>query len=126
MKFSQLPYTRPDYQNVFQELDALTQKVQDAPGAKEQAALYRQAEELLSHVSTQATLRKTIQTKRLTFNEYKDFYQQLDAAEGCTGAGGSITVDITGENGFTASIPAALYGGEDLRAYVRAEGGVGP
>ena len=55
-----------------------------------------------------------------------DFYQQLDAAEGRTGAGGSITVDITGENGFTASIPAALYGGEALRAYVRAEGGVGP
>ena len=34
-----------------------------------------------SLVSTQATLRKTIQTKRLTFNEYKEFYQQLDLYE---------------------------------------------
>ena len=31
-----------------------------------------------SLVSTQTTLRKTIQTKRLTFSEYKEFYQQLD------------------------------------------------
>ena len=40
---------------------------------------YRKREDSL--VSTQATLRKTIQTKRLTFSEYKDFYQQLDLYE---------------------------------------------
>lgn len=40
---------------------------------------YRKREGSL--VSTQATLRKTIQTKRLTFSEYKDFYQQLDLYE---------------------------------------------
>ena len=40
---------------------------------------YRKREGSL--VSTQATLRKTIQTKRLTFNEYKEFYQQLDLYE---------------------------------------------
>ncbi|HIY26283.1 MAG TPA: M3 family oligoendopeptidase [Candidatus Acutalibacter pullistercoris] len=79
MKFSQLPYTRPDYQNVFQELDALTQKVQDAPGAKEQAALYRQAEELLSHVSTQATLcsiRHTVDTRDAFYEAENDYNDQ--------------------------------------------------
>lgn len=32
-------------------------------------------------VSTQATLRKTIATKRMTFNEYKELYQELDLYE---------------------------------------------
>ena len=40
---------------------------------------YRKREGSL--VSTQTTLRKTIQTKRLTFSEYKEFYRQLDLYE---------------------------------------------
>ena len=40
---------------------------------------YRKREGSL--VSTQTSLRKTIQTKRLTFNEYKEFYRQLDLYE---------------------------------------------
>lgn len=34
-----------------------------------------------SAVSTQATLRKTIAAKRMTFNEYKELYQELDLYE---------------------------------------------
>ena len=40
MKFSEITYTRPDYPAISQELAALTQKLEGAASAREQADLY--------------------------------------------------------------------------------------
>ena len=78
MKFSQMTYQRPDYPAAFRQLEDLTARLKAAGSAKEQAQLYRQAEELLSHLSTQATLcsiRYTVDTRDPFYeaeNEYND------------------------------------------------------
>ena len=56
MKFSEMPYTRPDYAAAAKELDSLTARLRGAASAQEQVALYKEYETLLSHLSTQATL----------------------------------------------------------------------
>ena len=56
MKFSEMPYTRPDYAAAAKELDSLTARLRGAASAPEQVALYKEYETLLSHLSTQATL----------------------------------------------------------------------
>ncbi len=78
MKFSQMTYQRPDYPAAFRQLEDLTARLQAAGSAGEQVQLYRQAEELLSHLSTQATLcsiRYTVDTRDPFYeaeNEYND------------------------------------------------------
>ena len=42
MKFSEMPYTRPDYNAAAKELEGLTARLRDAASAQEQAALYRE------------------------------------------------------------------------------------
>ena len=54
MKFSEMPYTRPDYAAAAKELDSLTARLRGAASAQEQVALYKEYETLLSHLSTQA------------------------------------------------------------------------
>ena len=78
MKFSQMTYQRPDYPAAFRQLEDLTARLRAAGSAGEQVQLYRQAEELLSHLSTQATLcsiRYTVDTRDPFYeaeNEYND------------------------------------------------------
>ena len=66
MKFSEMPYTRPDYAAAAKELDSLTARLRGAASAQEQVALYKEYETLLSHLSIQATLcsiRHTVDTR---------------------------------------------------------------
>ena len=46
MKFPQMPYSRPDYPQVYKDLDALAARLRDAQTASEQAAIYKEQEEL--------------------------------------------------------------------------------
>lgn len=66
MKFSEIPYIRPDYPSLAKKLDALTLRLQASATAAEQLSLYREMEELDAAVSTQTTLcaiRNTIDTR---------------------------------------------------------------
>ena len=77
MKFPQMPYTRPDYPQVYKDLNALAARLRDAQTASEQAAIYKEQEELLSHVSTQATIcsiRNTVDTRDALY-EAEQAYQ---------------------------------------------------
>ncbi len=74
MKFSEMPYTRPDYAAAAKELDSLTARLRGAASAQEQVALYKEYETLLSHLSTQATLcsiRHTVDTRDAFYEEEK-------------------------------------------------------
>lgn len=55
MKFSEMPYTRPDYSALFQQIDDMTAKLQKGTTA-EQLEIYKQVETLESNVVTQATI----------------------------------------------------------------------
>ncbi len=75
MIFSDIPYERPDYAQVFSQLDALTARLEKASSAGEQAAIYKEVETLLGHVSTQATLcsiRNSVDTR-------DEFYEKEQA-----------------------------------------------
>ena len=81
MKFSEMPYTRPDYNAAAKELEGLTARLRDAASAQEQAALYREYETLLAHLNTQATLceiRHTVDT-RDAFYEAEQAYNDEQA-----------------------------------------------
>ena len=79
MKFSEMPYTRPDYPAISQELDKLTQRLGQASSAQEQADLYKEFETLLSHLNTQTTLcyiRHTVNTNDSFYEEENDYNDQ--------------------------------------------------
>ena len=79
MKFSEITYTRPDYPAISQELAALTQKLEGAASAREQADLYKEYETLLSHLNTQTTLcyiRHTVDTTDPFYEEENDYNDQ--------------------------------------------------
>ncbi len=81
MKFPDMPYKRPDYPDVFQQLEGLTARLQAARSAPEQVGLYKEAEGLLSHVSTQATIcsiRNSVDT-RDAFYEAEQAYHDEQA-----------------------------------------------
>lgn len=75
MKFADIPYERPDYPGLFTQLEALTARLEKAPSAQEQLSIYKEAETLLGHVSTQATLcsiRNSVDTR-------DEFYEKEQA-----------------------------------------------
>lgn len=79
MKFTEMPYTRPDYPAITKELEALTQRLKDASSAQEQASLYKEYETLLSHLTTQTTLcyiRHTVDTNDKFYEEENDYNDQ--------------------------------------------------
>ena len=79
MKFTEMPYTRPDYPAITKELEALTQRLKDASSAPEQASLYKEYETLLSHLTTQTTLcyiRHTVDTNDKFYEEENDYNDQ--------------------------------------------------
>lgn len=76
MKFSEMPYTRPDYAAAAKELDSLTARLRGAASAQEQVGLYKEYETLLSHLSTQATLcsiRHTVDTRDAFYEEENNY-----------------------------------------------------
>ena len=81
MKFPDMPYKRPDYPRVYQDLETLTARLKAAQTAPEQVAVYKEQEQLLSHVSTQATIcsiRNTVDT-RDAFYEAEQAYHDEQA-----------------------------------------------
>ncbi len=76
MKFSEMPYARPDFAGVSQTVSDLTVRLKAASGAEEQLSIYREMEALTSHLYTQATIcsiRNTIDT-RDKFYEAEEAY----------------------------------------------------
>jgi M3 family oligoendopeptidase len=66
MKFSEMPYERPDVQNVLAKMDELTARTKAASSAEEQLAILKEMEALITEVDTMASLcyvRNTINTK---------------------------------------------------------------
>ncbi|MBO5048271.1 MAG: M3 family oligoendopeptidase [Clostridia bacterium] len=76
MKFSDMPYVRPDVEKVRAELDEIINALDGAKNADEQIALYKKADEIKKHTFTMATIasvRHTIDTRDEFYTAENDF-----------------------------------------------------
>ncbi len=79
MKFTELPYSRPDMAAVCEKLSLLTEKLVQAESAAAQLEIIKEKEALLSAFSTQATIasiRHTIDTRDAFYEAENDFYDE--------------------------------------------------
>ena len=56
MRFSEIPYKRPDIAEISAEYDKITKKVLEADSAAEQLAAFGEHEKLYSHIDTLSSL----------------------------------------------------------------------
>ena len=76
MKFSELPYIRPDLDQLRAQCDALCARFENAASAEEQIAAYQDFEELSKDVMTNltiASIRHTVDTRDEFYNAENDF-----------------------------------------------------
>ena len=76
MKFSELPYIRPDLDQLRAQCDALCVRFENAASAEEQIAAYQDFEELSKDVMTNltiASIRHTVDTRDEFYNAENDF-----------------------------------------------------
>lgn len=76
MKFSELPYIRPDLDQLRAQCDALCVRFENAASAEEQIAAYQDFEELSKNVMTNltiASIRHTVDTRDEFYNAENDF-----------------------------------------------------
>ena len=79
MKFSELPYSRPDIGAVCEKISLLTSKLEGAESAEAQLAVIKEKEALLSDFSTQATIassRHTVDTRDEFYEKENDFFDE--------------------------------------------------
>ena len=77
MKFSQMPYARPDIQAVKAEYTAVTERLQNAPDYAASKAAFLEKEALEKHLSTQSTLaqiRHSIDTRDSFYDGEMQFW----------------------------------------------------
>ena len=77
MKFSQMPYQRPDLDDLKHKLAALTQRLAQAESYQAAKEAFLAKEELEKHISTQATLaeiRHTIDTRDTVYDQEVKFW----------------------------------------------------
>ncbi len=66
MKFSEMPYSRPDMDALFSRLDQLTSQLEAASSAQAQLELFKEKDQLMSHFSTLSSIcsiRNTVDTR---------------------------------------------------------------
>lgn len=79
MKFSEMPYERPDLAAAFSAFDAMAQAIASAPDAAAVLAQYAAFEKLAAHLSTMATLaevRHTIDTRDAFYEAERQFFDE--------------------------------------------------
>ncbi len=79
MKFSEMPYVRPDIEAIRAAFDEIITAMDDAKNADEQLALYKKADEIKKHTFSMATIasvRHTIDTRDAFYTAENDFMDQ--------------------------------------------------
>ncbi len=79
MKFSEMPYTRPDIEAVRASLDEIIKAMDSAKSADEQLALYKKADEIKKHTWTNAAIasvRHSIDTRDEFYKAENDFMDE--------------------------------------------------
>ncbi len=80
MKFSEMPYTRPDVDKLLADLEAAAAKFAAATSAKEQLDVIRSVEKISSAFGTMATIasiRNSVDTRDAFYEGERDFYDNV-------------------------------------------------
>ena len=80
MKFSEMPYKRPDPQEIIRKIGEYTQKLRNAENYEEAREVFLQYEEeskLIDTTSTLAYVRQSIDTRDEFYNTEKDFWDEF-------------------------------------------------
>ena len=79
MKFSEMPYARPDMDSLFAELDSLTAQLQSASDAQAQLEAFHKKDKLMSGFNTLASIcsiRNTVDTRDKFYEAEQEFLDQ--------------------------------------------------
>jgi oligoendopeptidase F len=79
MKFTELPYSRPDVGAVCEKISLLTEKLKEATSAAEQLEIIKEKEAAFSAFSTMATIasiRHTVDTRDAFYEAENDFFDE--------------------------------------------------
>lgn len=79
MRFSEMPYTRPDFAEAARELDTLTDRLKASGSAEEQLAIYSEFEKAVGHLMTLSTLcaiRNSIDTRDKYYEEEQAYIDE--------------------------------------------------
>lgn len=85
MKFSQMPYTRPNVEEIKSALGAIEEKLKNAKSAAEQLEAFRETEELGKKINTLGTLvyiRNTINTKDEFYAAEREYIDEVEPLYG--------------------------------------------
>lgn len=80
MKFSEMPYKRPDLEGLLNRLEEAAKRFEGATSAKEQLAILRESEEMSSHFWTMATIasiRNSIDTRDEFYDAEQAFFDEV-------------------------------------------------
>ena len=80
MKFSEMPYTRPDEKAVLASIDALCEKLDAAKSADEQFACYLELDKITVEVGTLGSIayaRNTIDTRDEFYEKEREFFDEV-------------------------------------------------
>ena len=81
MKFSEIPYARPDFPAAFARIDALTAALKATDDPAEQLKIYREKDEIVSHIDTQfsiASIRHTVDTRDDFYDKEIEYLYEQD------------------------------------------------
>lgn len=79
MKFSEMPYTRPDFEGAFKKMDEFTARLKAAKNADEQLAVFNECEKFSNHLSTLCTIcsiRNSIDTTDKFYDDEQNYIDE--------------------------------------------------
>jgi len=81
MKFSEMPYARPDLEALKAQINAIAEKIEKAQSASEQIEAFYETEELGKEINTLGSLvyiRNTINTKDEFYDKEREFFDEIE------------------------------------------------
>ena len=81
MKFTQMEYTRPEFEEVSEKMEALTKQFRDAGSAKEAFDVYKAIDEFTIHVYSMFTIayiRNTLDTNDEFYSKERDYLDEVE------------------------------------------------
>jgi len=81
MKFSQMPYVRPEFEEVNEKLKNLLQRFQDAGSAEEAVSVFRETDDYMQHIGSMfalGSIRHTLDTTDEFYDRENDYLNETE------------------------------------------------
>ena len=81
MKFSQMPYTRPEFEQVSEKLTSMIARFKEVKSAKEGFDVYKEIDEYVSHLNSMLTIayvRNSLDTTDKFYSDERDYIDEVE------------------------------------------------